>query len=161
MRPHIYRAPSWSWASLDRFVVPGHLGGRNGEGDLIPTCLDASIDHLGGQRGCVRVRRFEIQRLGSAYGPVAFTSCFLLGKKPIQILFDPTRFRYRFLQRSFVFIYLASFGIKRDVLTAWFSQARKIKMSYEEWANSELKMRTIAAFSEAQIGLVWSESRNF
>lgn len=45
-RPSTYRAPSWSWASIDGCVVPGNVNG-NDEWDLVPTFLHASVDLLG------------------------------------------------------------------------------------------------------------------
>lgn len=62
-RPDIYRSPSWSWPSIDGAVVPGNLS-RNDDWDLLPTYLDASIDHLGDDStlqvtgGRIRVRGF-------------------------------------------------------------------------------------------------------
>lgn len=44
-RPSKYRAPSWSWASIDGCVVPGNVNGQD-EWNLVPTFLDASVDLL-------------------------------------------------------------------------------------------------------------------
>lgn len=60
-RPHTYRAPSWSWVSIDGCVVPGNLG-KSDQWDLLPIFLDASIDPPGDDStvkvtgGCLRVR---------------------------------------------------------------------------------------------------------
>ena len=45
-RPSNYRAPTWSWMSIDGAVLPGNVS-RGDRWELLPSYLDASIEPLG------------------------------------------------------------------------------------------------------------------